>query len=169
MVWHCMQIVSLYSTLTNSADPDQIHRIWCLIKICTVCLNYRKLRVKWNVVKSLLWTIFPAYNSETIDPPILSVLWLVWGCPIWNYDQVCSKTELGGGKCNWRNFNPSHTKQNCSRQHSNFFFFFFFLSFFQKIRLGNVKPYFLWKITKNKMMSAAVVVSTLRVNCLLIA
>ena len=31
-----------------------------LIRICTVCLNYSKLRVKWNNLKSPSRTVFPA-------------------------------------------------------------------------------------------------------------
>ena len=42
-----------------------------LIRVCTVCLNQWKLRVKWNTLKSPF-----SLHSETIDPLVLSVLWL---------------------------------------------------------------------------------------------
>ena len=35
-----------------------------LITVCTVCLNYRKLKVKWNSLKSPFRTIFPAYTQR---------------------------------------------------------------------------------------------------------
>ena len=47
-------------------------RTWRLIRVCTVCLNYRKLRAKW---KSPFGTIFPSLKSVTIDLSVLSVLW----------------------------------------------------------------------------------------------
>ena len=36
----------------------------CLIRICTVCLNNRKLRIKWNSPKSPFRTIFPACTQR---------------------------------------------------------------------------------------------------------
>ena len=35
-----------------------------LIKVCTVCLNYKKLRVKWNSLKSPLRIIFPLRDNS---------------------------------------------------------------------------------------------------------
>ena len=52
-------------------DTGKVHtqiRRWC-----TVCLNYRKLRVKWNNLKSLFRSIFLAYIQR--QSPVLSVLW----------------------------------------------------------------------------------------------
>ena len=53
-------------TCTNSADPDQTPQnaasdqgLHCSLKLQEVLLNYRKLRVKWNSLKSPF--IFPAY------------------------------------------------------------------------------------------------------------
>ena len=43
------------------------HRTWSLIRVCTVCLNYRKLRVKWN-------RSGPFSRQSTRS--VLSVLWL---------------------------------------------------------------------------------------------
>ena len=39
-------------TLANSADPDRHLKTRHLIRVCTVCLNYGKLRVKWNSLKT---------------------------------------------------------------------------------------------------------------------
>ena len=39
-------------------------RMWCLIRVCTVCLKYRKLKIKWNNLKSLLRTYFSAYTQR---------------------------------------------------------------------------------------------------------
>ena len=39
-------------------------RTWRLIRICIVCLNYRKLRVKWNDCKFPFRTIFPAHRDN---------------------------------------------------------------------------------------------------------
>ena len=35
-----------FGTLVNSADPDQTPKDAASDQVCTVCLNYRKLRVK---------------------------------------------------------------------------------------------------------------------------
>ena len=35
-----------------------------LLRVCTVCLNYRKLKVKWNSVQSPFRNIFPAYTQR---------------------------------------------------------------------------------------------------------
>ena len=43
-----------------------------LIRVCIVSLNCKKLRVKWNMSQDH----FPSLHSETIDLPVLSVLWL---------------------------------------------------------------------------------------------
>ena len=77
-----------FGTLANSAYPDQtpqnvasdqdVHSLlilqkvkgkmkqsmWRLIRMCTVCLYYRKLRAKWNSLKSKFRTIFPAYTQR---------------------------------------------------------------------------------------------------------
>ena len=55
-----------------------------LISVCTVCLNYWKLRVNWNSSKSCLRSFS---QPETTEPSVLSVLWftrrkLLW-FPIW--------------------------------------------------------------------------------------
>ena len=50
------------------------HRMQLLIKLCTVGLNYRKLRVKWNSLTPAFRIIFPTYTQR---PPVLSVLWLL--------------------------------------------------------------------------------------------
>ena len=47
--------------LPNSTGPDQTPRVAASVLGCIVCLNYRKLRVKWNGLKSTFRTIFPAY------------------------------------------------------------------------------------------------------------
>ena len=60
-----------FGTLANSADSDQTPQ-----RVCTVCLNYRKLRVKWNGLKSPFRSIFPAYTQRQSTVPVLSVLWL---------------------------------------------------------------------------------------------
>ena len=39
-------------TLANSADQDQMQWKLTSDQVCTVCLNYLKLRVKWNTLKS---------------------------------------------------------------------------------------------------------------------
>ena len=46
-----------------------------LIRNYTICLNYGKLRVKWNNLKSPFTTISQPTLRE-IDPTVLSVLWL---------------------------------------------------------------------------------------------
>ena len=43
-----------------------------LIRFCTICLNYWKIRIEWNSRKSPFRTIFPAY-TQTIDLPVLQV------------------------------------------------------------------------------------------------
>ena len=53
---------TLTGTLTNSADPDQMLQNAALIRVGTVCLNYRKLRIKSNSSKSQFGTIIPAYT-----------------------------------------------------------------------------------------------------------
>ena len=45
-----------------------------LIRVCTICLNCRKLRVKWNSLVPIQ-DYFPSIHSETTDPPVLSVIW----------------------------------------------------------------------------------------------
>ena len=40
------------------------HRTRRLIRVCTVCFNYRKLRIKWNNLTSPFRTIFPAYTQR---------------------------------------------------------------------------------------------------------
>ena len=45
-----------------------------LIRVCTVCLNYRNLRVEGNSLKSPLGMISPAYTHETIELPLISAL-----------------------------------------------------------------------------------------------
>ena len=35
-----------------------------LIRVCTVCVNHRKIRAKWNSLKSPFRTIFPAYTQR---------------------------------------------------------------------------------------------------------
>ena len=64
------------------------HRTRRLIRICTVCLNCRKLRVKWNMVKSPLRTTFPAYSQRQSTPQCyqcFDYLFLVSlvGCVLW--------------------------------------------------------------------------------------
>ena len=44
----------------------RLQRTRRLIKVCTVCLNYRKLRVKWNSFKSPFRTILQVYTQETV-------------------------------------------------------------------------------------------------------
>ena len=39
-------------------------RMWHLIRVCTVCLNNRKLRFNWNSLNSPFRTIFPAYTPR---------------------------------------------------------------------------------------------------------
>ena len=44
-------------------------RMWHLIRVCTVCLNYRNLRVEGNSLKSPFRTIFPAYTQRQSTQP----------------------------------------------------------------------------------------------------
>ena len=37
-----------------------------LVRVCTFCLNYRKLRVKWNSLKLPFRTSFPAYTQRQL-------------------------------------------------------------------------------------------------------
>ena len=46
-----------------------------LTRVCTVCLNYRKLIVKWNSFQSPFRTLFPAYTQRQ-STTVLSVLLL---------------------------------------------------------------------------------------------
>ena len=50
-------------TLANNIDLDQTAQKR-VIRVCTICLNYRKLRVKWNSYKSPFRTILPAYTQR---------------------------------------------------------------------------------------------------------
>ena len=67
----CKTWTGTFWTLSNSAVQRR-----CLIRDCTVCSNYRKLRIKWNNHMSSSRTHFLWLHSETMDPPVLSVLWL---------------------------------------------------------------------------------------------
>ena len=40
------------------------HRMRRPIRVCTVFLKYRKLRVKWKILKTPFRTIFPAYTQK---------------------------------------------------------------------------------------------------------
>ena len=54
-------------TLANNADPDEMPITRRLIKVCTVSLNYSKLRIKWKLSQPTLkdnWS------------PVLTMLWL---------------------------------------------------------------------------------------------
>ena len=57
--------LSSLTTLANCADPDQTpQNARRLIRVCTICLNYRKLRVEGSNRKSPFRTIFPAYTQR---------------------------------------------------------------------------------------------------------
>ena len=49
-----------FETLANSADPDKMLH---LIRVCTDCKSYRKLRVKWNCLKFLFRIFFPSQRQ----------------------------------------------------------------------------------------------------------
>ena len=71
----------IFGILANSVDPDQTPQNAAFDQVCAICLNFRKLRDKWNEngLKSQFNTIFPAYTQETIDTSVLSVLWFQMG------------------------------------------------------------------------------------------
>ena len=53
------------------------HRTRHVIRVCTICLNYRKIRDRWNILTVLMPRSKPfSQPTRTIDPPVLSVLWL---------------------------------------------------------------------------------------------
>ena len=60
----------------QTVHTDQM--LQSVIRFCTVCLKYKQIRVKLNSLTSPFRTIFPCLHSETIDSPVLSVLWLLW-------------------------------------------------------------------------------------------
>ena len=73
--------VTLVLSVNLGRDIGKQSRPRHLIRVCTLFFNYRKLRVKWNSFKSPLRTIFqhfPRLHSETIDPPVLLVLWFFY-------------------------------------------------------------------------------------------
>ena len=45
-----------------------------LIRVCSVCLNYRTLRINWNSFMSRSG-LFHSLHSEKFDPVVLSMLW----------------------------------------------------------------------------------------------
>ena len=51
-------------TLANSADPNQTNRTWRLIRICTVFVNSRKLRMQWNSLPSQSRPLFSVYTQK---------------------------------------------------------------------------------------------------------
>ena len=67
----CVKIV-IWKTRTGlkcwgigkSADQDLTPQNAVSYQGLTVCLNYRKLRVKWNTLKSMFRTIIPAYTQR---------------------------------------------------------------------------------------------------------
>ena len=80
------------------------HRTRRLTRVCTACLNYRKLRVKWNSLKSPFSTILPILHSETIGSPLLSVFWLT--LVLLNPDIPCfansvDPDQLASAEANW--------------------------------------------------------------------
>ena len=48
-----------------------------LIRVCTVCLNNRKLRIKMKQSYVPIQDYFRSQHSETNDLPMLSVLWFI--------------------------------------------------------------------------------------------
>ena len=56
------------------------HRTWRLIRICIVCLNYRKLRVKWNDFKFPFRTIFPAHRDNRPTSVVSALIIICFYC-----------------------------------------------------------------------------------------
>ena len=55
-------------TLATVQTQIRRRRTRRLIRVCTVCLNYRKLRVKWNNLKSPFMTIFSVFTQRQFRP-----------------------------------------------------------------------------------------------------
>ena len=101
------------------------HRMRCLIRVCTVCSNYRKLRVKWNSLKFPFRTIFPANTKrqsthqccQCFDLLLLLLLllvlllllfwenktwhfmWIIWNgklCFLWKRNKKMTATDKRG-------------------------------------------------------------------------
>ena len=78
-------------TLANSANPDQTPRKRRLIRVCTVCLNYRKFRIKRNSLKSsfrAISTVYTQRHSTHQCCQCFDFLWSLVQCPAWNVVHV---------------------------------------------------------------------------------
>ena len=109
--------------LTDKRTDMSTSVIWPLfgekcssLLVCTFCLNYRKLRVKWHNLKSCQ-DHFLILHSETIDTPVLSVLLLSVGPK----ELMCScgsrlPPRINGISSYWlhKNFSPYPLRQDLS-------------------------------------------------------
>ena len=66
----------------------------CLIRLCTVCLNYRKFRFKWNSLKSPFRIIFPAYTQRQSTHQCCQCFDLESRQLLWLYVYLMSESEL---------------------------------------------------------------------------
>ena len=94
-----LKALVFFNIVPKSVDRTgtSFHWFWCLIRICTICLNNMNLRVKWNSVKAagpimlvllvlLLGEEFSQpSHSDNRDASAVSALIFVWEDRSWNY------------------------------------------------------------------------------------